>query len=93
MGFDSREEAQKEVVRLSEKAVWHETLVFLFEKLSGHRGASDWLFQQLYPPLGEVHSSAVLLAAGLLGDLQSGLSPENQIEAARLVLREAEECV
>lgn len=88
MGFDSREEAQKEVMGLSERPVWHETLVFLFEKLSAHQGASDWLFARIFLQSQQVGSTAASLAADLLGDQQSGLSPENQTKAARLVLRE-----
>ncbi len=86
MGFGTRDEAATEVRELAGEAVWHETLIFLFEKLSDHSGASDWLFRQLFPETRHVGEVEALLAAELLGDLHSGLSEENLERAASLVV-------
>lgn len=56
-----------------EDVVWHESLVFLFEKLSEHKEMLDWLFDTLFDSKKQGHS-AVLLAAEILVDLHSGLS-------------------
>lgn len=86
MGFETRKEAQREVTKLPLEPAWHESLVFLFEKLSDHHGAPDWLFGQLFPRGRALKEAEAVLASDLLGDLHTGLSKECLKRAAALVV-------
>jgi hypothetical protein len=90
MGFGSRRtEALDEVARLIDSNAWHETLIFLFEKLGVITDASDDVFQHCFKESRYTTQASALLAANLLGDLSSGLSQECRADAVRIILRHA----
>ncbi|MFH1137172.1 MAG: NACHT domain-containing protein [Pseudomonadota bacterium] len=90
IGFNGREQALEELRGIPGKSAWRETLVFLFEKLEQHPGASDWLFENLFFEGGEWRTSSPLLLTELMGDLQSGLSRENRVKIAEKLIRSQE---
>lgn len=90
MSFDLRDQTLQDIKELGKNSVWHESMVFLFERLANHPGASDRLFETLFA-LSESHNhSDVLLAVELLGNLQSGLSEKNRSMATRIILKNSE---
>ena len=89
MGFNTRDRALRELNALCRETVWHESIVFLFEKLSEHSEASDAVFSKLFPQTDNIKTTAVLMIAQLLGDLQSGLSKDNLNKASEMILRRA----
>ena len=93
MGFGSRDRAVAQIGQFKGDPLWHETLVFLFEKLAAHRDASDHLFNTLFPGLSGAADSeddpqALMLAVEVVGDLHSGLSPDLRGRAAGRLLRQ-----
>jgi hypothetical protein len=89
MGFGSRAAALDEVAGLVDSSAWHETLIFLFEKLAVITNAADDVFQNCFQESREITPASALLAANLLGDLNSGLSQERRADAVRFILRHA----
>ena len=82
MSFDRRDRTGKEVAGLCTDTLWHECLVLLFEKLSEHPGASDWMFNLIFTTEKPLGRSDALLAAELLGDRYSGLGHDSRAEAS-----------
>lgn len=71
---------------LVREPVWHETLVFLFERLAKSGRNAEYLFDDLLSGLEAPSSEQALLALELLADEKSGLSEENRRGAVGLLL-------
>ena len=74
MSFDCRNATADQVKKYRDETTWHECLIFLFEKLSEHPGASDWLSNNLFGEIEKPKTSIAHLAAELIGNVNSGLS-------------------
>lgn len=48
MSFDRRETVANELISLKGNGIWKECLIFLFEMISSHDNAANWLFDKIF---------------------------------------------
>ena len=86
MSFDGRNDTLESLNKLKDSIIWHESLIFLFEKLASHENISNKLFEFIFGESQDFKLPAVQLVCSLLGDFQSGLNNENKKNAAAIIV-------